>query len=51
MKKIKQYKLFKIYQNKEGIFLIYLPECSPSTSDYDWEAGSLQEAIDFIDSY
>lgn len=51
LKRIKQHKLWKIYLNKEGEYLLYLPDTSPSTADPDWEAGSLQEALDFINSY
>lgn len=65
MKRIKQYKGFGIYERsdkemeraeKEGLckspFELFLPGetpgqfCSP-----EWEAGSLQECLDFIDSY
>jgi hypothetical protein len=32
-------------------FEVYLPEQSPSTNYPDWEADTLQECIDFIESY
>lgn len=65
MKKIKTHKGFLIYERtekevekreKQGIatyqFEVYLPEQSPSTMDYpDWEAGTLQECISFIENY
>lgn len=54
MKKIKQYKGFVIAQDKEGILHIFTKEewsYGNGCRYPEHEAGTVQEAIDFIDSY
>lgn len=54
MKKVKQYKNFIIALDKEGFYHIFTKEEWSYGKGYRYpehEAGSLQEAIDFIDSY
>lgn len=49
-----KYKGFGIVQTAENSFDIFTPEemQQPAAFRYiEWEAGSLQEAKDFIDSY
>jgi hypothetical protein len=50
----KRYKRFGIVQVSETEFIVYTPEEmeQPAAVRYkEWEAGSEQEAKDFIDSY
>jgi len=54
MKKIKQYKGFVIAQDKEGILHIFTKEewsYGNGCRYPEHEAGNIQEALDFIDSY
>lgn len=53
MKKIKTYKGFVIAQNKEFLFIYTKDEWNYGHGCRYWEheACSMQEAIDFIDSY
>jgi hypothetical protein len=54
MKKVKAYKGFIIAQDKEGLFHIFTKEEWSYGHGYRYpeaEAGNMQEAKDFIDSY
>jgi hypothetical protein len=56
MRKLKKYHGWGIYKGKDDggtiVYYVFLPGQSPDTCDYpEWEAGSIQEAYDFIDSY
>jgi hypothetical protein len=56
MKKIKQYKGFKIYEatkpTEDSKYYLFAPDESPSTfSSPEWESDNLQELIDFVNCY
>jgi len=54
MKKVKQYKNFVIALDNKGFYHIFTKEEWSYGNGYRYpehEAGSLEEAIDFIDSY
>jgi hypothetical protein len=54
LKRIKTYKGFVIATTNKGDYLLFTKEEWSYGAGYrypEWEAGNLQEAIDFIDSY
>ena len=55
MKQVKTHKGWKIYKQVEDgtdTYYCFLPEESPGAGfSPEWESGSIQEMIDFIDSY
>lgn len=56
MRKLNQYKNFKIYQatkkdeNNGYIYAAYLKDTSPLLDDPEWQSDNSAEIIDFIDS-